>query len=207
MTQIDRATRAADTVSLQKALQQLQQSARRTTRIVNQLLTLAHAEPSGGRSREFESLDLSRLVQQTCAEWVPQALAGNVDLGFSGEAGPVIVTGDPLLLQEMTSNLIDNAIRYGSHPGIVTVRLDASPTVRLSVEDDGPGIPEGELERVFERFYRLRGSSPGGSGLGLAIVREIARAHGADVRLERGRPGGGTLIRVDFGGQQAATQP
>lgn len=199
MTQIDRATRTGDADSLRQALQQLQASTRRTTRIVNQLLTLARAEPSGSRSRDFERLDLARLVQQTCAAWVPQALAANVDLGFSGEERPTMVSGDPLLLQEMMNNLIDNAIRYGHRPGMVTVRLETSPGVCLSVEDDGPGIPEAEFVRVFERFFRLRGSPPGGSGLGLAIVREIAHAHGAEVRLERARPSGGALIRIDFG--------
>ncbi|HQR52308.1 MAG TPA: sensor histidine kinase N-terminal domain-containing protein [Burkholderiales bacterium] len=206
MTQIDRAARTGDSDSLRKALEQLQHSARRATRIVNQLLTLARAEPSGSRSRDFERLDLARLVQETCAEWVPQALAANVDLGFSGEERPIMVTGDPLLLQEMMNNLIDNAIRYGRRPGMVTVRLETSPAICLSVEDDGPGIPEGECDRVFERFYRLRGSPPGGSGLGLAIVREIAHAHGAEVRLERVQPAGGTLIRIAFG-QWPATEP
>ncbi|MBL8541167.1 MAG: sensor histidine kinase, partial [Betaproteobacteria bacterium] len=206
MTQIDRAARTGDSDSLRKALEQLQHSARRATRIVNQLLTLARAEPSGSRSRDFERLDLARLVQETCAEWVPQALAADVDLGFSGEERPLMVTGDPLLLQEMMNNLIDNAIRYGRRPGMVTVRLETSPAICLSVEDDGPGIPEGECDRVFERFYRLRGSPPGGSGLGLAIVREIAHAHGAEVRLERAQPAGGTLIRIAFG-QRPATEP
>jgi signal transduction histidine kinase len=78
------------------------------------------------------------------------------------------------------------------------VRLSRTPVAELSVEDEGPGIPETERTRVFERFHRLPASPSGGCGLGLAIVREIARLHGADVVVEPGRSGKGAVFRVIF---------
>ncbi|HSQ04847.1 MAG TPA: sensor histidine kinase N-terminal domain-containing protein [Burkholderiales bacterium] len=205
-SQTDRALLASDINTIKPALEQLQLSARRVTRLVNQLLTLARAEPGSGADREFVTLDLSELVQQTCMEWVPEALHKNVDLGFAGESGPVPIRGDELLLTEMLNNLIDNALRYGARPGgAVTVRLSTTPRLKLSVEDDGTGIPESERTRVFDRFHRVPGSAPGGCGLGLAIVLEIARAHGAEVQIDTPRSGRGTIFSVIF--QQQLLQP
>lgn len=205
-SQTNRAVLANDIETIKPALAQLQLSARRVTRLVNQLLTLARAEPGSGTEREFVTLDLSELVQQTCMEWVPEALQKDVDLGFAGQSGPVFVRGDELLLTEMLNNLIDNALRYGARSGgSITVRLTGAPRLALSVEDDGPGIPESERARVFERFHRVPGSAPGGCGLGLAIVLEIARAHGAEVQIDTPRSGEGTIFRVVF--QQLAIQP
>jgi len=198
-SQTERALLANDIDTIKPALAQLLLSARRVTRLVNQLLTLARAEPGSGPDREFVTIDLSALVQQTCMEWVPEALQKNVDLGFAGASHPVLIVGDELLLAEMLNNLIDNALRYGAQPeGSVTVRLSVLPRVQLSVEDDGPGIPESERPRIFERFHRLPGSAPGGCGLGLAIVREIARAHDAEVSVGVPESGRGTVFRIAF---------
>jgi two-component system sensor histidine kinase TctE len=99
----------------------------------------------------------------------------------------------------MLGNLLDNAIRYTQRGGQVTARVTgAADTVSLSVEDNGPGIPEQERERVFERFYRLLGTGTEGCGLGLAIVREIAASHNAKVVLAPGAGGQGTVVRVTF---------
>src|SRR5262249_1728104 len=130
---------------------------------------------------------------------VPEAVQKQVDLGFEGDAAPCIIPGNELLLVEMLNNVIDNALRYGAPGGgAVTVRLMQSPELAIEVEDDGPGIPEEERSRVFERFHRVPGSAPGGCGLGLAIVREIASLHGATVsaqpRRAPGSPTGGTVI-------------
>jgi two-component system sensor histidine kinase TctE len=100
------------------------------------------------------------------------------------------------LLKEMIRNLVDNAIHYTpSTPermGIITVRLLVDPysqALAVQVEDNGPGIPAAERERVFEPFYRALGSNVDGSGLGLPIVREIAQRHGASVAVEVAHPG------------------
>jgi len=99
----------------------------------------------------------------------------------------------------MLGNLLDNAIRYTQRSGQVTVRVTRdADRVALSIEDNGPGIPEQDRERVFERFYRVLGTGTDGCGLGLAIVREIAASHHAEVTLAAGAGDRGTLVRVAF---------
>ncbi len=101
-----------------------------------------------------------------------------------------------MALRRALRNLIENAVRYGTR---CRVRIEGDRhEVRILVEDDGPGIPEAEQERVFEPFVRLEGSrssQTGGIGLGLAIARSIVRAHGGDIRLAN-RPGGGLAVTV-----------
>jgi two-component system, OmpR family, sensor histidine kinase TctE len=139
-------------------------------------------------------LDLAQLARETTAELVPRALAAGVDLGFDDQtvAGPgrAQVHGIALLLREAVINLIDNAIRYAGAGHSVTVRVTTqSERICLDVEDDGPGLPEGERERMFERFVRAR-QDGGGCGLGLAIVREIVERHAGRVQLLPGNPRG-----------------
>jgi two-component system sensor histidine kinase TctE len=95
--------------------------------------------------------------------------------------------GNPVLLQEMVRNLVDNAINYSGQGGVVTARvlLDRFSGVQiLQVEDNGPGIAENERDLVLQPFYRALGTNVDGSGLGLAIVHEIAQQHGATVHME-----------------------
>jgi two-component system, OmpR family, sensor histidine kinase TctE len=198
-TQTELALRQSQLSDVQATLRQLQTATERSTRLVNQLLSLARSEPGTGRERVVERLDLARLARDTSTEWVPPALARKIDLGYDGEDGSQRVTGDPLLIREMLGNLIDNAIRYTPEGGQVTVRVAGGPRhVVLSVEDNGPGIPGPERSRVFERFYRVLGSGAEGAGLGLAIVRDIALSHGAEVTLADGAGGRGTVVRVSF---------
>ncbi len=197
-TQAELALRHENLAEVRHTLGQLNSASARTTRLVNQLLSLARAEPEAQRTQAFEKIDLYALARATTMEWVPQALERHIDLGFEGE-GRVWIEGDALLLQEMLSNLIDNALRYTQSGGQVTVRTALSGKhAELSIEDNGPGIPPEEHERVFERFYRVLGSGAEGCGLGLAIVREIAEGHGARVSLGNGNGGCGTLVRVTF---------
>jgi two-component system sensor histidine kinase TctE len=107
--------------------------------------------------------------------------------------------GDPIWLEELANNLIDNAIRYTPSGGIITVRCGSTANqTSWEVEDSGPGIPKEEHQRIFERFYRLDKTGVDGCGLGLAIVREIAYSHNASIAIEEGPNLGGTLFRVIF---------
>jgi two-component system sensor histidine kinase TctE len=180
------------------ALQQLRAASRRAVRLVNQLLTLARSEPGNEPSAHFARIDLAQLAERVTMDWVPEAIACNVDLGYASDCETAVIRGDELLLGEMLGNLIDNALRYGRQPGTTTVSLTCHPRLEISVQDDGPGIPEEELARVFERFHRVPGSPRSGAGLGLAIVREIAQAHRATVQARRVSAAGGTIVVVTF---------
>jgi len=198
-TQTELALRQAQTGEAQAALRQLQTATEQTTRLVNQLLVLARAEPGAERGHRQQSLDLTELARETATEWVPRALSRNIDLGFDGSPNGTRIEGDPFLLKEMLNNLLDNAVRYTQPGGQVTARVSAEARkVALTVEDNGPGIAETEREQVFERFHRVLGTGADGCGLGLAIVREIAQSHGADVTLASGANGTGTAVRIAF---------
>ena len=167
-------------------LEQVHLATIRTGRLANQLLALARAEP-GARGSAAE-VNLKALAEGEADGWVHQALARDVDLGFELEWSPV--QGDAFLLREALANLVHNAIEYSQRGGHVTVRTGrANGHAFLEVEDDGPGIPPAERERVLERFYRVPGTAGTGSGLGLAIVREIAAGHGASIAITDGAAG------------------
>ena len=197
-TQTELALRQTDPGEVRLTLGQLTTATEQTAHLINQLLTLARAEPGANRLQALQAIDLNTLVRDTTTEWVPRALARNIDLGFDGTF-PSMIEGDTFLIREMLSNLLDNAIRYTQTGGRVTVRVAAAENrVLLEVEDNGPGIPAAERERVFERFHRVLGSGAEGCGLGLAIVREIALGHNAQTRLTAGPRETGTLVSVDF---------
>ena len=187
--QAELAQRETDPVEIRGSLQQIARSSARATHTVNQLLALARAETTG-RTLPSARIDLARLVRGVVQESVPRALEHGIDLGFEGPdhmPDDCLMDGNPILLQEMVRNLVDNAINYSGRGGVVTARvlLDPFSGVQiLQVEDNGPGIPENEREFVLQPFYRALGTNVDGSGLGLAIVQEIAQQHGATVLME-----------------------
>jgi len=198
-TQTELALRQSHPENVRDTLRQLQTATEQSTRLVNQLLSLARAEPGARREHAVERLDLARLARDTTTEWVPRALARSIDLGYDGAEGAAWIEGDPFLVRDLLGNLLDNAIRYTQQGGQVTVRVAfGRNAVTLGVEDNGPGIPAPERQRVFERFYRVLGTRAEGCGLGLSIVREIALSHRAEVTLAAGADGQGTLVRVTF---------
>lgn len=129
-----------------------------------------------------ESVELLALVAEEAAH-----------VGAQVEGETVTVQGDARILRRMVRNLLENARRYGT---VVVARV--GPGARVTIEDDGPGVPVGERERIFEPFFRVSGhreGADGGVGLGLALVRQIARAHGAEATMEP-REGGGSRFIV-----------
>ena len=184
--------------SCRAQLEQVHEATIRTARLANQLLALARAEPGGGE-RPVDEVNLKSVVEHEANAWVHQALARDVDLGFELEAAPV--RGDPFLLREAMANLVHNAIEYSQRGGRVTVRTGRNGSHSfVEVEDDGPGIPVQERERVLERFYRVPGTPGTGSGLGLAIVREIAAGHEGTVSLgDNGSRGCRVALEFPYG--------
>lgn len=203
-TQTEFALRQGDIVDVHRTLTQLVRATEHTTHLVNQLLALARSEPGALPGEALVPVDFATLARNTTTDWVPRALARNIDLGYDGPDAGIAVRGDALLLRELVTNLLDNAVRYTQAGGNVTVRVaEAHGAVTLCVEDNGPGIPAAERERVFERFHRVLGTGTEGAGLGLAIVREIAERHGARVEIGPGPGGTGTRVQVAFPGTGA----
>ena len=190
-----------DAVERGAILKRLNGAAERGSRLVQQLLTLAHSDDVAlARSVALQPVDLRAMAGAAADEWLAPSLAAGQDLGFDLAAAEV--RGHPTLLRELLNNLVHNAIEHAGRGARITVRSGAADGVAfIEVEDDGPGIPPGERESVWERFRR--GSQPGGtgSGLGLAIVRDIARLHGADAALRGGPHGRGLRVRVSFGSE------
>ncbi|HKY20250.1 MAG TPA: sensor histidine kinase N-terminal domain-containing protein [Vicinamibacterales bacterium] len=176
----------------------LRASTDRAVRLSNQLLSLARAEPDGTVARTFETVDLHSLVQETGAEWAPRALERGIEMQFTAENDdvPVLMEGDPGLLREAISNLVDNAIKYHPGSGTILLRVAAQPSPQIVIEDDGPGIHPDERPQMLGRF--VRGRKGEGSGLGLSIALEIARIHRGTLNLEDAPGGRGLLVRLSF---------
>ena len=204
--QSELALRQTSQDEIHRSLEQLSRSSESATRLINQLLALARAENQSVRAQSFAPIELCELARSVVQDWVQIAFTRQIDIGFEEPGYPVVVRGNPLMLREMLGNLIDNALRYTPAQGRVTIRVRTDPDQRnamLEIDDTGPGIPAAERRHVFERFYRILGSSADGSGLGLAIVREIASQHDAVVDVfnnphshEPKHPG--SLFRVTF---------
>jgi len=195
----ERAERATDVLSEREALGALHRSVERAARVSGQLLALARTDPEAVAAIELKPVDLTTLARQVGEEWVSRALARDIDFGLAVPDHPVLVRGDERLLSEVLANLIDNALRYGGSGGHVTVMVEAGEQTRLSVQDDGPGVPAEERARIFERFYRLQDDGSDGCGLGLSIVEEIARLHNATVEVSSGANDRGSRFSVVFG--------
>jgi signal transduction histidine kinase len=120
-------------------------------------------------------------------------------MSFIPASGTAIINGNESSLRDLVENLVHNAILYTPEGGVVQVSVTNNDDIELVVEDNGPGIPVSEREKVFDRFYRLHtATNCTGSGLGLSIVKEIAERHGATVSLQAGETGPGCKFIVKF---------
>ncbi|HEY4997571.1 MAG TPA: ATP-binding protein [Usitatibacter sp.] len=192
--QLQLAERARDSEERAKAHAMLNEGIMRATHVVEQLLTLARADPEA-TAKGWSAVDLAELAHDVVLAHEAEASAKAIALTERAE-GPVSIEGDRPALRAMMDNLVDNAVRYTAS-GAVTVRVrrEAGRAI-FEVEDSGPGIPAEERERVFARFYRGESAAEGGSGLGLAIARRIVERHGGKVDLLDGAEGRGLRVRV-----------
>jgi two-component system sensor histidine kinase TctE len=185
----------------QESLADIEAATDRLQRLLIQLLALARAEgaePSGVLLRD---VDIGAAARTVAEDHALNALRAGVDIRFYIEGAELLTArADDVLVAELIGNLVDNAVRYNHSGGVVIIRVfgDAEH-VTVDVEDDGPGIPEREHDKVFTRFYRLdRDQSRPGSGLGLSIVRVLAQIMGADISLSTGSGGKGLRVTVVF---------
>jgi two-component system sensor histidine kinase TctE len=178
-------------------LRTLQESVRRLAHSSNQLLSLARADPATNMAAKNRPVELNAIVSEVAAKFFDRALQSNIDLGV--EVQPASIIADPSLLDDLLSNLVDNALKYTPAGGSITVSAgERNGSPFLAVEDTGPGIAEAERQRVRQRFYRLPNSPGYGSGLGLAIVDEIAQLYGATMTIGSGAGGQGTRVLLVF---------
>jgi signal transduction histidine kinase len=162
----------------------------RVIRIFDALLRLAEID-AGMRRSGFVTLDIADLAANAVEFYAPAAELKNIDLAFISE-GPVSVSGDPILLAQALSNLIDNALKYAPVNGAIEVAVlkRSDGTAQVSVSDNGPGIADAEKSKVVQRFYRgdaSRGTP--GVGLGLSLVQAVAKLHGSALELSDQNPG------------------
>jgi signal transduction histidine kinase len=155
--------------------------------LIDEILLASRLDSQGAEALALEDVDLTALAAEECAR-----------AGAKLDAAPIVLRGDPRLLRRLLRNLLDNARRYGGDaPVEVGLARGTDGRAELTVCDRGPGVADHERERIFEPFYRARGTAEaaGGVGLGLALVRSIAQRHGGSVAC-LARDGGGSCFLV-----------
>ena len=203
--QLQAAERDGSLVGNKQTFERIEGRLNRLIHLVHQLLTLAREDAQS--SSRFEPMSLRRLCERAVGDFSLLAEARQIDLGLECNHAPGTddtykVRAEPAGIEVLLNNLIDNAIRYTQLGGKVDVILKRDgDQISVSVSDSGPGIPDAERERVFDRFYRSAGNKEHGSGLGLAIALKIAQRHQATLSMENNedRPG----FRVTLSGLRA----
>ena len=196
LLQVTLADPASTTATWQAVSRELLASNAEQERLIEALLTLASSEADTG---EREPADLAAIISEALAAARPAI--SRLGLHLQTDIQPAALDGDPLLVQQLAANLIDNAVRHNIPGGDIQITTKTSHAgAVLSVTSSGQVIPVAEVDRLFQPFQRL-GPRParrdGGHGLGLSIVRAIATAHAATITAQP-RPGGGLAIDVAF---------
>jgi len=183
-----------------RSLEIVDQEARRLTHLVENLLHFSRSERQATRLSPAPA-PLAPLVREAVEAFAPLAAARGVTFRTELRDG-LVAPVDAEALRQMLVNLLDNAVKYGPSDQTITVGLDpADGKARIRVEDQGPGIPAGERERIWDRFWRLerdRGSAVAGTGIGLSVVRELVALHGGRAWAEEGRGGNGARFVLEL---------
>jgi two-component system OmpR family sensor kinase len=185
--------------NLVRQLDRIELEAERLDTLIGQMLQLSHlraAEPAQTR----EAVELATLLGEVVEDARLEASATNKSVEWLPNSS-VVVEGDQRLLRSAIENVLRNAVRFTAPGTAVTTRLtQAESCARILIEDRGPGVPDPELERIFEPFYRVaesRDRDSGGTGLGLAITARIVALHGGQV-VARNTPGGGLSVQIEL---------
>jgi heavy metal sensor kinase len=183
-----------------ESLRHILLEAERTTVLIEQLLSLAHAD-SGRETLRLQPVDLRQTLRSVVDGWQQVATIRNLQFSASLDVPDFFVMGDETLLRRLADILLDNAFKYTSAPG--SVHLSLAPHGNgavITVEDSGVGIAEEDQKKIFERFYRVdkaRSRVQGGAGLGLAIAQWIVTQHRGSIGVES-RSGEGAIFRVEL---------
>ncbi len=200
--QVQLAERAGNDEDRARAFEKLRQGLRRAARLVQQLLTMARLEPDAAAAAPTR-VDVGNLLTSVIDDLRPLAAERRIRVTVSPASDDCAVAGSEDALRILLNNLVDNAIRYTPEGGAVAVEIRrVGADVEASVEDTGPGIPEDERARVFDRFYRGPTATATGTGLGLAIVSQVVEMHRGSVSLGAS-DSGGLQVRVRIPAQPA----
>jgi len=189
-------------VEAESSIADIDHATERLQRLVTQLLALARADNVASEEIAPETVDMELLAAEIAADHAPQAVRDGMELHFEPPLEPAVALTRSVLAGELLGNFVDNAIRYNRVGGTISISVfvaDADDKVIVAIEDDGPGIPAEDRDRVFTRFTRLdRDSSRPGSGLGLPIAAMLAQATGAQITLSTARSGRGLRVQTAF---------
>lgn len=198
-TQIDYALREHEVTKVHEAVDAMQRAVERSVRLINQLLALARVNNSATPDAVPEKINLCNLVEEVARMLLPEARRKRQDFGVAVATESIFVLGSETLLREAMANLVDNAIRHVPAGGHITLSVERDDmAARISVVDNGPGIPAEERARIGERFRRGKNAAAGGAGLGLAIAKTIAEQHGGRLEVADGPQQSGVTMRLIF---------
>ena len=192
------ALRESDPGKLRDSVQGIATAARGAQRLCNQMLTLSRIEAARGAMRDGVRIDLAAMLREIALDLSVLALEKRIDLAYEDGGGAVHTIGNEIMLHELFSNLIDNALRYTPREGRVRITLTSGDGIgEVAIADSGPGIPIEVREAVFQRFHRrLDRQGGGGSGLGLAIAHQIALVHRGTIGFDDVAGDCGFVVRV-----------
>ncbi|EFC91081.1 histidine kinase [Dethiosulfovibrio peptidovorans DSM 11002] len=193
--QIQNTLEVPEEAEMGRMLKKMKKGIGRATAMVNQLLSISRTEETLGK--ETEDVDIMHVLRAVLSEYGPSFEMKRISLRLLEPIRPVTVRGNRYGLKTMISSLIDNSLKYSPRESSVTVKVRGEgQTLILEIEDEGPGIPNQERERVFRRFYRYHGERAMGSGLGLAIAKNVTDYHGGRISIEDGEGRRGTKMVV-----------
>ncbi|MDH5352816.1 MAG: ATP-binding protein [Gammaproteobacteria bacterium] len=197
-----KADNASDRIT---AIDQVMRGIDRSTHLVNQLLALARLEPEKF-SQQLERIDIGKILVEETALLAPIAEDKNLELSIT-DNDHVIAPVDETSLRLLIRNLLSNAISYTPDGGAISLSLiNDERQFRLIVEDNGPGIPEEERDRVLERYYRLQNHQETGCGIGLSIVTQVVELHQATLSMETPEKGSGLRVVITFPNQSLSVE-
>ena len=185
----------------EKSLQVMWKNNQRLMLLIEDLLALSELEGKQAAALHFEPVELRPCLVRAVERLEPAITEKGASIRLDFPAGLPSIEGDPLRLDQVFFNLVENALKYGEAPHreiVVGAQWTGAAWVEVTITDNGPGIPAADQPHVFERFYRVRkdrARAVGGTGLGLSIVKHVVLAHGGHVQVER-QPGRGATFRL-----------
>ena len=176
----------------------IEKNTHRMAQIIQDLLQLSQLEANKKIQDRFMPVPIQPVINSSIQLCQEKATQKGISIQYQDESGNAQILGSNDLLNQVMTNLVDNAIKYSDENGNIQIRSRIlAGVLRVSVQDDGPGIDPKHADRVFQRFYRTdkaRSRDKGGTGLGLAIVKHIIQGHNGQIHLEHPDSGGASFV-------------